>query len=218
MKYPILIFDLDGTLVDSYQALTTAVNAARASAGLEPLALESVRELTGEGVDLLLSRSFGDAEFPESFRQRFEESYDEVCTIESRVLEDVAATVDSLSDAGCRMGVCTNKPTRFSKKILDYLGIGRYFAVVAGPDVAGARKPDPHHVLWVLKELGASAETALFVGDMPIDVLAAREAGVACAVIATGSSPRAALVEAKPDYVLESFADLVQIVTGGTPA
>jgi phosphoglycolate phosphatase len=116
------------------------------------------------------------------------------------------------------MAVCTNKPTFFSKKILDFLNLSPHFRAIVGPDLAGARKPDARHVLRTLEEVGCSADGALFVGDMPIDVAAARNSGIDVAVVATGSSSYEQLVDAGPDYVLQRFADLVDIVRNGARA
>lgn len=110
------------------------------------------------------------------------------------------------------MSVCTNKPTNFSEKILDHLGLAGYFRAVVGPDLAGARKPSADHVLFTLATTGAPAERALFVGDMPIDVVAARSSGIAVAVLATGSSTREELQASSPDFLLERFGELETLV------
>lgn len=214
MSYTAVLFDLDGTLVDSYAALTNAVNAARAASELAPLDVAFIRECTGEGVEVLLQKTFGAGDFPDTYRRRFEESYDEICAEQSVLLDDVEATLEKLAESGVAMAVCTNKPTPFSERILAHLGVARYFAAIVGPDRAGARKPDPHHVLFTLQQLALPREQALFVGDMPIDVLAARESGLSVAVIATGSSPIEALRAAKPDFLLDRFSELVPIVRG----
>jgi len=110
------------------------------------------------------------------------------------------------------MAVCTNKPTFFSKKILDFLDLSRHFASIVGPDLAGARKPEARHLLVTLTSVGCDPSAALFVGDMPIDVCAARNSGIDAAVVATGSSSREQLAAAEPDHFLERFSDLVKLV------
>lgn len=117
-----------------------------------------------------------------------------------------------------RMAVCTNKPTGFSLKILQHLGIARHFSAIVGPDLAGSRKPDPRHVLFTLAPTGVPPSDALFVGDMPIDVAAARASGLDAAVIATGSSSEQALREASPDFFLQSFPELIDLVKYGALA
>lgn len=212
LRYRAVLFDLDGTLVDSYTALTEAVNHARRTHGLHELSSARIREFVGDGVERLLQRAFEQPNIPRSVIDAFENRYDEVCCAESKVLADVDATLDKLHELGVAMAVCTNKPTVFSKKILDFLGLSRYFAAIIGPDVAGARKPDRQHLDFTLRSVDCAREEVLFVGDMPIDVRAARNSGVKAAVVATGSSTRAQLAAAQPDHFLERFGDLLKIV------
>lgn len=211
-RYKAVLFDLDGTLVDSYTALAEAVNHARRSEGLHDLSTSRIRNLVGDGVEKLLERAFDGGAVPMGAKETFESRYDEVCCQESKVLEDVETTLAQLAERGVEMAVCTNKPTVFSKKILDFLELSRYFRAIVGPDMAGARKPEAQHLLFTLEAVQATAEETLFVGDMPIDVRAARNSGVAVAVVATGSSTREQLTDAHPDHFLERFADLVKLV------
>jgi phosphoglycolate phosphatase len=212
LRYRAVLFDLDGTLVDSYSALTEAVNHARRTHGLDDLNSARIRELVGDGVETLLQRAFERTEIPGTVVHAFESRYDEICCHESKVLADVEATLAELDRLGVRMAVCTNKPTFFSKKILDFLELSRYFRAIVGPDLAGARKPDAKHLLVTLASVDCDRERTLFVGDMPVDVRAARNSGIDVAVVATGSSTREELDAAGPDHFLERFADLVKIV------
>ena len=210
--YRAVLFDLDGTLVDSYAALAEAVNHARRTEGLDELSAARIRGLVGDGVDRLLERAFEGGAVPRRARQLFEARYDEVCCQGSKVLDDVEDTLELLAARGVGMAVCTNKPTVFSKKILDFLDLSRYFRAIVGPDLAGARKPEARHLLVTLEAVRCAPEETLFVGDMPIDVRTARNSGVDVAVVATGSSTREQLADAKPDHFLERFSDLVKLV------
>ncbi len=212
LRYQAVLFDLDGTLVDSYGALTEAVNHARRVHGLGDLDSARIRGLVGGGVETLLQRAFELPAVPRTVVHAFESRYDEVCCGESKVLADVEATLTALDRFGVRMAVCTNKPTCFSKKILEFLELSRYFRAIVGPDLAGARKPDAKHLLATLESVECDRELALFVGDMPIDVEAARNSGIDVAVVASGSSTRAQLDASRPDHFLERFADLLKIV------
>ena len=212
LRYRAVLFDLDGTLVDSYTALTEAVNHARRTHGLHELSSVRIREFVGEGVERLLQRAFERTDIARSVVDAFESRYDEVCCGESKVLADVDATLDQLAELGVEMAVCTNKPTVFSKKILDFLDLSRYFRAIVGPDLAGARKPEARHLLVTLEAVQCAASETLFVGDMPIDVRAARNSGVDVAVVPTGSSTREQLVDARPDHFLERFSDLVKLI------
>jgi len=212
LRYRAVLFDLDGTLVDSYSALTEAVNHARRTHGLGDLSPARIREFVGEGIERLLQRAFERTDVPASVQVAFESRYDEICCHESKVLADVESTLDGLAELDVKMAVCTNKPTFFSKKILDFLELSRHFAAIVGPDLAGARKPEARHLLVTLESVHCHPSAALFVGDMPIDVCAARNSGIDAAVVASGSSSREQLVAAEPDHFLERFSDLLKIV------
>ena len=212
LRYRAVLFDLDGTLVDSYSALTDAVNHARRIEGLHDLSASRIRELVGDGVETLLQRAFERNDISSSIISSFEQRYDEICCQESKVLSEVASTLDALAGLGIEMAVCTNKPTFFSRKILEFLNLSRHFRAIVGPDLAGARKPDARHLTYTLDSVRCSRTEALFVGDMPVDVRAARNSGIDVAVVATGSSTREQLAELEPDHILERFSELLEVV------
>jgi len=212
LRYRAVLFDLDGTLVDSYAALTEAVNYARRQHGLDELSAARIRDFVGDGLETLLQRAFNVTKVPRGVQDAFESRYDEICCAESKVLADVELTLEELQKLGVEMAVCTNKPTSFSKKILAFLNLAPYFRDIVGPDVAGARKPDAQHVLRTLESTQCPPSAALFVGDMPIDVHAARASGIDVAVVPTGSSSAEQLRASHPDHYLDRFSDLLKIV------
>jgi len=212
LRYRAVLFDLDGTLVDSYAALTEAVNYARRQHGLDELSAARIRDFVGDGLETLLQRAFNVTKVPRGVQDAFESRYDEICCEESKVLADVELTLEELQKLGVEMAVCTNKPTSFSKKILAFLNLAPYFRDIVGPDVAGARKPDAQHVLRTLESTQCPPAEALFVGDMPIDVHAARASGIDVAVVPTGSSSAEQLRASHPDHYLDRFSDLLKIV------
>ncbi|HEV7428600.1 MAG TPA: HAD-IA family hydrolase [Thermoanaerobaculia bacterium] len=214
LRYRAVLFDLDGTLVDSYAALAEAVNFARREHGLHELSASHIREFVGDGLDPMLCRAFSVDEVPRSVKDAFESRYDEVCCETSTILPDVEGTLITLHRLGVAMAVCTNKPTSFSTKILTFLKLAPFFRAIVGPDLAGARKPEAQHVLHTLEATACAPSDALFVGDMPIDVHAARNSGIDVAVVATGSSTAEALQAAKADHYLDRFSDLLKVVTG----
>ncbi|HEX8153459.1 MAG TPA: HAD-IA family hydrolase, partial [Thermoanaerobaculia bacterium] len=193
-------------------------NYARREHGLHELSAVRIRDFVGDGIDTLLQRAFEADAVPRSVHTAFESRYDEICCGESKVLADVEATLAELHSLGVAMAVCTNKPTGFSRKILEFLDLAPYFRAIVGPDVAGARKPEAQHVLRTVEEMRCDTAPALFVGDMPIDVHAARNSGMDVAVVPTGSSSREQLTAARPDHFLERFSDLVRLVRNGSGA
>ncbi len=215
VRYRAVLFDLDGTLVDSYAALAEAVNYARRQHGLDELGEERIRQFVGDGLDKLLQRAFESADIPVTVKTAFEARYDEICCSESRILSDVESTLDELSRIGVVMAVCTNKPTSFSVKILEALGLAWHFRAIVGPDLAGARKPDARHLLRTLQATDCAPAEALFVGDMPIDVEAARNSGIDVAVVGGGSSTPEQLRAARADHYLDRFSDLLGILRNG---
>jgi len=203
LRYRAVLFDLDGTLVDSYAALAEAVNFARREHGLDELNATRIRGFVGDGLDTMLRRAFDVDQVPRSVKDAFESRYDEICCEASTILADVESTLGTLHERGVAMAVCTNKPTSFSKKILTFLQLAPYFRAIVGPDLAGARKPE-----------ACEAREALFVGDMPIDIQAARNSGMDVAVVSTGSSTLEALQAERADYYLARFSDLVRVACG----
>src|SRR5581483_10120578 len=163
------------------------------------LSADRIREFVGEGLEKLLNRAFN-GNVPQTATDAFENRYDEICCEQSRVLADVEATLSALWSLNVAMAVCTNKPTAFSRKILEFLGLASFFRAIVGPDLAGARKPQARHVLHTLEATHCAPEDALFVGDMPIDIEAAHNSGLAVAVVPTGSSSSNALKAAGPDH------------------
>jgi len=216
MRFHCVVFDLDGTLVDSYQALATAVNRTLAHESRDLLTASDVRGLVGEGVEILLARCFDGEPATAERLDRFHAAYDEVCCEESVSLDGTRETLETLRLAGVTMAVCTNKPTHFSTRILDHLELSHFFASVVGPDLAGTQKPDGRHLQFTISRAGADAASALYVGDMPIDIATARACSIPVAVIASGSSSLEALQTCSPDYILSNFRELAAIV-GGAP-
>src|ERR1044072_8035843 len=123
LRYRAVLFDLDGTLVDSYAALTEAVNYARRQHGLDELSAAHIRDFVGDGLERLLQRAFNVSTVPRGVQDAFESRYDEICCEESKVLSDVELTLKKLQELGVEMAVCTNKPTSFSRKILQFLNL-----------------------------------------------------------------------------------------------
>jgi phosphoglycolate phosphatase len=227
MQQRLIIFDLDGTLVDSLPDLTRAVNAAMADFGRPPVAREVVAPWIGRGSRVLLQQAFAhhaidtapkDFDFEAAFA-RFMVHYGEHLTGESRLYDGVAEALAALRTRGIAMAVCTNKPERFVAPLLRALDVGGHFSALLGGDSLPQRKPDPAPLLHLARQLDASPGECLMVGDSRHDVEAARAAGMAVVGVRYGYGGAADFVIAPPDAVLDTLADLPEWLDAcaGTP-
>ena len=180
-----ILWDLDGTLVDSVGDLASALNVVLGRHGLPPRRLDAVRGMIGDGVNELLRRGFEAAGRPlppaevPSARQEFLAVYAAGATRQTRPMPGAAEALARLSREGWRHAVCTNKPTGIARDILAELGLATYIRTVVGGDTGLALKPDPAPLRACLDALGIPAERAVMVGDSGNDVAAAGAAGVA---------------------------------------
>ncbi len=182
-----IVFDLDGTLVDGYQGITSGVNAARAAFGLPALDEREVRGRVGLGLSNLMDDVVG-PERSEAGAEIFRDVYDRVCVEQTRPAPALAATLAALRLRGFRLSVASNKPVAYSVRILDRLGVLPMFDLVAGPETAGTLKPEPSMIRACLASMGVSADQALYVGDMAIDAEAGERAGVSVVLVCGGST------------------------------
>jgi phosphoglycolate phosphatase len=212
MRYPYVLFDFDGTLVDPLDDLTGAANAAREAVGLEPLPRETVRGFVGDGLVAFLQRSLP-AEYIERAQPVFKAYYREHLTDHTRVYAGVPETLARLQDAGCRMAVVTNKPVVFTRQIMDELKVKPFISVVLGVDSLPQRKPEPEPFLKALELLGGKEKSeALVVGDGHQDIKAARAAQLPVCGVLYGMGLPERVRQLAPDYMIERMEDLPRIV------
>lgn len=210
----LIVFDLDGTLVETAPDLIGALNAVLGEEGRPPLPLSAARHLVGRGARALLVRGFeeagealSDARAP-ALVERFLELYAARIADESRVFAGVDQALDALQAAGARLAVCTNKPGDLSRLLLDKLGLLHRFVAITGSQDAPARKPDPRHLLACVDQAGGAGRV-LMVGDSVADVAAARGASIPVVVVSFGYSDLAP-EEMGGDALIDTFADLPQ--------
>jgi phosphoglycolate phosphatase len=214
--YRAVVFDLDGTLLDSYAGIREALNPVLVHYGKEPVTLDQTRFLVGEGLPRLIEKAVGPEAVEEGVR-RFRERYRETALSGSALFHDAEEVMVELSRRGIPMSIASNKPALFSRQILEHLGIVDRFAFVGGPDVGFAAKPDPAMAFAALAAMGSKAGETLFVGDMPIDVWTARASGMPVAVLPTGSSTREELVASTPDVILDNLRELLPLFREAAP-
>ena len=209
----LLVFDLDGTLIDSGADLCASVNAMLRHFARPPLPEKVISTYIGDGAARLVSRSLGeptDADFLDSALAYFLDYYREHKLDHTYVYPGVFASLDSLrfepGGAARSMAVLTNKPIGASQAICDALGLSPYFFRIYGGNSFATKKPDPEGLLALLKEAGVSAQETLMIGDSDVDILTARNAGVWSMGCSYGLAPHT-LVTVPPDCVVESPAD-----------
>lgn len=211
-----VLFDLDGTLVDSVPDLAAAVNEVLKQFGRPILTEAEIRQYVGDGARLLLARAFtqradADPAMPEVDRAwpAFMSSYEAHLCVHSRLYPGVADTLSDLQAAGIGMGVVTNKPARFIAPLLYRLGIGSRFGALVGGDSLPQRKPDPAPVRAALRQLGLPQGAAcVMVGDSINDVLAGRAAGCVVVGVSYGYNHGVDLAQAGAAAVIDRMTDL----------
>jgi 2-phosphoglycolate phosphatase len=206
--YDAILFDLDGTLIDSYPAIAASVNFVRQQHGQPPLTVADVKRHVGRGPDYLLAHTVPGYR-PDVDVARYREHHPTVMFAGTALLPGAAETLARLHQAGKRLGLCSNKPRLFSARLLEHLGLAAFFEVVLGPEDVARPKPAPDMLRTALARLALPANRVLYVGDMTVDVETARAASVAVWVVPTGSDERSALESARPHRILDGLHELV---------
>lgn len=211
MTMQLLIFDLDGTLIDSRLDLANAVNATRAHMGMEALSNERVYSYVGSGAPVLIRRALGEqateAELQEAL-EFFLEYYRDHDLDNTILYPGIKDSLDRLRDGGKQLAVLTNKPVRMSKHIVDSLGVGEHFFQVYGGNSFEFKKPNPVGIETLMKEAGVGREGTVMVGDSNVDVITARNAGVPCCGVTYGFQPES-LEDPAPDLKVDRMEDFV---------
>ena len=207
------LFDFDGTLADSFAAITSSTNHVRAGYGLPPLPEASVRKYVGYGLDQLMGDLVPGAPVEEAVA-RYREHHGRIMIAETRLLPGVSETIPELARRGLCLGVCSNKRVEFTRELVRSLGLSGYFMCVLGPDDVGQRaKPDPAMLLEGLSRLKVSANEAVYIGDMIVDVQTARAAGVPVWLVSNDESGGSTPVDDMgADRVLRSFEELLELL------
>jgi len=209
----LVIFDLDGTLIDSKRDLADSVNATRAWAGLDPLTDEIVSSYVGNGAGVLIRRAFPGASEEElsRFLAYFLDYYREHMLDATTLYPGVREGLDRLHKAEVAMAVLTNKPVRFSIRLLERLELDKHFFRIYGGNSFEEKKPHPMGINLLMAESGAERDRTVMVGDSAVDVRTARNAGVQACGVNWGFQPET-FAEAPPDYVIDNMGELVSRV------
>jgi phosphoglycolate phosphatase len=207
-----IVFDLDGTLVDTAPDLTAATNHALGLLGLAPITVAQLHPFIGHGsramidAGLRLRGAVAVEDELTSLHDRFLEFYADNVAVDSRPFEGVPELLDMLLAAGARLAVCTNKIERLSKLLLRELALETKFGAIAGRDTFAMFKPAPGHLIGTIEMAGGRADRAVMVGDSEVDIATAAAANVPSIGVTFGYTPRP-VRELRPDAVIDHYRE-----------
>ena len=210
----LLIFDLDGTLIDSKRDLVNSVNASRAHLGLPPLAEETVSSYVGNGAPVLIQRSLGPDASKSDVKKAldyFLQYYRDHMVDHTVLYPGVRESLDRFQAAGMRLAVLTNKPVRISEAICEALGVGGHFFRIYGGNSFEQKKPHPVGIDKLIEESGADREQTWMVGDSDVDIRTARNARVKACGVTYGLRPES-LASDPPDLLVDRMEQLADYV------
>jgi phosphoglycolate phosphatase len=209
----LLVFDLDGTLIDSKRDLADSVNAMRAWMGFPPIPDDHVYSYVGDGAPMLVRRSLPGATEEDLARalRYFLDYYREHMLDATTLYPGVRDALDRLHQARMPMAILTNKPVRFSERLIEGLGLQGHFFRIYGGNSFDEKKPHPVGLEKLLTESGATPDRSVMVGDSAVDVRTARNAGTQACGVAWGFQPET-FADAPPDFVIDAMAELADRV------
>ena len=217
MSAPTIVFDLDGTLVDTAPDLISALNVVLDREGLPPVPLDSARNMIGAGARKLIERGLevegraATVSDIERMTRDFIAYYADHIAEGSRPFEGLEGALDALAARGCRLAVCTNKLEWLSKRLLDQLGLSPRFAAICGADTFGVAKPDPAILRQTVARAGGALSSTIMVGDAGTDIGVARRAGVPVIGVSFGYTD-VPIEDLKPDRLIHHMRDLPDAV------
>jgi phosphoglycolate phosphatase len=208
-----IVFDLDGTLVDTAPDLISTLNLVLTSEGLPPIAYDDARRLIGDGVRRMIERALlaqgrhsTSVDLDRTFRV-FIDHYAAHIADRSRPFPQLDSVLNRLTADGFRFAVCTNKLEWLAVRLLDTLNLSHYFAAICGQDTFGVQKPDPQMLRLTIDRTGGEPQRAIMIGDSGTDVRAARAANVPVIAVDFGYS-EVPIASLHPDRLISSFAEL----------
>jgi phosphoglycolate phosphatase len=218
-----IVFDLDGTLIDTAPDLIDTLNMVFAREGLPQVAYETARNLIGGGARAMIARGIeaeGIAVTPARLEQLFADfiaHYREHIADRSRPFPGLTDALDKLAADGCRFAVCTNKLERLSVRLLEQLNLAGRFAAICGQDTFGIQKPDPEMLRRTVQAAGGILTQAIMIGDSETDIRTARAAGIPVIAVDFGYSERP-VSDFGPDRIISHFAQLRAAIAAILPA
>ncbi len=219
--FDLLLFDLDGTLVDSVPDIALAVDATLAARGWPVAGVDRVRNWVGNGSRKLLERAMqfaiagfdsnraSDAALHETVHAEFLLQYAIYNGPDTTVFAGVVPFLDACKQQGKQLACVTNKPEALARQLLDYLNLSHYFSVITGGDTFPQRKPDPTALLYCCKQLNVPPVRTLMIGDSDTDVQSARAANMPVACVRYGYNHGAQIEDSAPDWLVDDLRELL---------
>jgi phosphoglycolate phosphatase len=209
-----VLFDLDGTLIDSRKDIASAANVTRRHYGLPALPDETIGNYVGNGIMVLLEKSIesSDPHRLKEAHQIFKAHYRDHAVDATVVFPGAFDLLGMLKKKNVKMGVVSNKPQEFTDLILKKLGLSDYFEVSFGPEATVNKKPHPEPLLTALERMGAKPSEGVMIGDSAVDIEAARAAKMLVGVLTHGYGSRETLSVADPDWMVDSLAEFIEIL------
>jgi len=210
-KVDAIIFDLDGTLVDSSHDILKSMNLALRELGLPQITMEQARKGIGPGSErfvraMLPPDRYSDAaKILETYRRYYSQHFLDQTELYLGIYE----VIRELS--GLRLAVASNKPRQFAERILVKLGVRGFFRMVIGPEDVANLKPHPEMILKVLSSLGSSPEASMVIGDTENDILAGKAASAITCAVTYGYAPRGVLLKAEPDFIVDEPLQILDV-------
>lgn len=213
-----VIFDLDGTLVDSARDLTAALNHVLRQAKRPEIEISRVRHLVGDGARSLITKGFSEsgilpdkAEI-DAILQDFLDYYLENITAQTIIFPGVVKVIEELAERKIPMGLCTNKAIRLTEKLMTEIGLSGYFSAIVGGDSFDYRKPDPRHLTSTLERMNCPVSNAVMVGDSANDIIAAKAADIPVICVSFGYS-KIPVSKLGPDIIIDHYDDFFKALT-----
>lgn len=210
-RYKLIIFDVDGTLIDAYKAIEESLNYTLETLGYLPKDSSSIRRAIGWGDENFLKPFFKKGDLDKALKI-YREHHQDSLLKSSRLLLGTRKVLTSLNRKGYKLAVASNRPTKFTKILIRHLDIDKYFDLVLCADRLKDIKPNPKILLGIMQRLRVSPQETLYVGDMAIDVQAGRNAGCDTVAVPTGSSSKSELRRAKPLKIIPEISHLLSLL------
>lgn len=218
MKVKGVIFDLDGTLINSLEDITDSLNRVLKRHSLPVHSIATIREWIGQGAQMLIKKALvmekPDDDFIKLILGEYREEYMRNCTRRTYVYQGIPDLLSTLSAKGIQMNVLSNKPHELTREVCQHFFRDWNFRIILGQRDQVPRKPDPSAALEIAKNIGVKAENIMYIGDSGVDMETGRNAGMVTVAVTWGFRPKNELLQYKPDVCIDEPADLVLFLNG----